>query len=367
MEVRRIYVKHPSYSNELQHSGKLGMKWGIRRWQNEDGSLTPEGRIHYGVGPARGEKVDRKYTSTDGTLNLRGKIKYLTLNKYASLSDEEIQEKTRRLQSEKNLEDLKKQTSDAYRIKRKLEGAAEEVAVAGFKKGIEKLVNHFVDKSVSKILNTDKDKVKAVREFTEKYVGKKAKEINEQIKNEQAFDNAYAKRFGEKPPKDFEYPDFTKKDESNESQVKEEKNKPDSKQKTEAPKSSENKQPSQQKAEEPKSSENKKEEKQKLDSSEISKIKSKASKGESIKEIAEDTGHSTSTIEKYVNKKVPAMKEVKDNYNEKSSSMKEVSSNPLTRHRMVNEEISGKPYLRIRRVNEETKRELEEAKKKKGK
>ena len=32
----------------LVHSGVLGMKWGIRRYQNEDGTLTPEGRIRYG-------------------------------------------------------------------------------------------------------------------------------------------------------------------------------------------------------------------------------------------------------------------------------------------------------------------------------
>lgn len=37
----------------LVHSGVLGMKWGIRRYQNEDGSLTPEGRIHYGKQAAR--------------------------------------------------------------------------------------------------------------------------------------------------------------------------------------------------------------------------------------------------------------------------------------------------------------------------
>lgn len=29
------------------------MKWGIRRWQNYDGSLTDAGRIHYGYGPKR--------------------------------------------------------------------------------------------------------------------------------------------------------------------------------------------------------------------------------------------------------------------------------------------------------------------------
>lgn len=41
------------YSLALCHHGTPGMKWHVRRYQNADGSLTPEGRIHYGVGEAR--------------------------------------------------------------------------------------------------------------------------------------------------------------------------------------------------------------------------------------------------------------------------------------------------------------------------
>lgn len=35
---------------ELYHHGILGQKWGQRRFQNEDGSLTPAGRERYGYG-----------------------------------------------------------------------------------------------------------------------------------------------------------------------------------------------------------------------------------------------------------------------------------------------------------------------------
>lgn len=34
-------------NNRLAHSGVLGMKWGIRRYQNEDGTLTEAGKRHY--------------------------------------------------------------------------------------------------------------------------------------------------------------------------------------------------------------------------------------------------------------------------------------------------------------------------------
>lgn len=35
------------YNGELYHWGIKGQKWGVRRYQNKDGSLTPAGRKRY--------------------------------------------------------------------------------------------------------------------------------------------------------------------------------------------------------------------------------------------------------------------------------------------------------------------------------
>jgi len=59
--------EYPSY---LIHYGTLGQKWGIRRFQNEDGTYTDEGL-----------RRRRKYVSDSGDLTRSGKKYYKKLQK----------------------------------------------------------------------------------------------------------------------------------------------------------------------------------------------------------------------------------------------------------------------------------------------
>lgn len=89
----------------LKHWGIHGQKWGKRRYQNEDGSLTPEGREHYGYGEAREKSREEKVEAKRNKKQIRENYvnKYKSLKKDTTqMTDDELQSETRRLLLENN-------------------------------------------------------------------------------------------------------------------------------------------------------------------------------------------------------------------------------------------------------------------------
>lgn len=71
-----------NYTDELYHYGTKGMKWGVRRYQNKDGSLTKAGK--------------KRYSYTNYSSEAKG------------MSDQELRTKIERMRLEKRYMDLSK-------------------------------------------------------------------------------------------------------------------------------------------------------------------------------------------------------------------------------------------------------------------
>ena len=115
-------------NNELYHYGVLGMKWGVRRYQKKDGTLTNSGKRRYNkemqklkneekiiknkkITQAKIEKLEAKRKSVEELKKKSEKASSKSNDKpkensVNSLSDAELRERVNRLQLEKQYNDL---------------------------------------------------------------------------------------------------------------------------------------------------------------------------------------------------------------------------------------------------------------------
>lgn len=84
-----IYVGSLFTEDYLSHHGILGMKWGVRRFQNKDGSLTSEGK--------------KRYNDPDA---LKKKDAVAASKNRRNLSDKDLSQRIERLKKERELKNL---------------------------------------------------------------------------------------------------------------------------------------------------------------------------------------------------------------------------------------------------------------------
>ena len=127
-------------AQQIQHSGIKGQRWGVRRYQNEDGSLTEEGKKRYGT-PERYrasakeasalEEATKGASSAASTaasiINTQRGSKAIRKD-YSGLTDQELQRRVNRLNLERAYGDL---SGDTKYVKTGKEKAREILQTTG--------------------------------------------------------------------------------------------------------------------------------------------------------------------------------------------------------------------------------------------
>lgn len=144
MELRRIPNWAPD--DELYHHGIKGQRWGIRRYQNPDGSLTPAGVRRYGT-------VEN-------------------FNKVQKQKSKGLIERTRDKRKMKKLRQAREE-------KRAWEAEKERIINSGDKKAIAKIQHELTDDQISRAVNriafnesingVQKSRLEKGAEFIDKY------------------------------------------------------------------------------------------------------------------------------------------------------------------------------------------------------
>lgn len=125
---------------ELCHWGIKGMKWGIRRFQKKDGSLTPAGKKRYK------DDVHEDYAKAHSKKSVK------------SMSNQELRDRNNRLQAERQYRDLTRRENKGKKYVDMFVASATTIAavagaVATYKKHVGPIMSKVGDQVLKKGIN----------------------------------------------------------------------------------------------------------------------------------------------------------------------------------------------------------------------